>query len=114
MLAREGWSASRIDALRSAIELSLGGDNPISRRLIDIRLRECGYQPHDGLRDIVERVIYPAYRDACLAAEQRLQKMMSPPFKAPPTAETKEALSGAPAEVSPEPSTSPVAPRPSR
>ncbi len=101
MLEKAGWSSARIDALRSAIDIALD-DNPISRRLIDIRLREYGYQPHNGLRDVVERALYPVYRDACLEAERQLQKMRLPPYAEPqPAAETAEVPVSAPLEESP-------------
>lgn len=78
-LAKAGWNNQRIEGLRTAIDHVLAGNQPISHHLIDSRLREYGYQPHNGLRDIVERVLYPAYRDACVEAEQRLQGMRPKP-----------------------------------
>lgn len=74
-LTASGWDTQRIEGLRTAIEHVLAGNQPISRHLIDCRLREYGYEPQKGLRDIVERVLYPAYRDACVEAERRLQRM---------------------------------------
>jgi integrase len=68
-----GWDQQRIDGLRMAIEHVTAGNPPIGRRFIDHHLRELGYDPYDGIRAMVERVLYPAYRDACLQAEAQLQ-----------------------------------------
>lgn len=72
-LASMGWDDQRIAALCTAIEHAVEGNPPISRRFIDHHLRERGYEPHNGLRRMVERVLYPAYRDACIQAEAQLQ-----------------------------------------
>src|SRR5690606_30813650 len=42
-------------------------------RFVDDRLRAYGFNPHNGLRDMVKRALHPAYRDACLEAEEQLQ-----------------------------------------
>ena len=93
MLGMLGWDHSRIEGLRVAIEHVLAGNPPISRRFVDHRLREYGFEPHNGLRRMVERVLYPAYRDACLEAEEQLQAARLRPAKSPfrDTASTQDA-----------------------
>jgi hypothetical protein len=71
-----GWDAQRVQNLKTSIEHVLDGNPPISRRLVDLHLRELGYEPHDGLRKMVERALYPYYRDACRAAERQLQSTL--------------------------------------
>lgn len=97
MLAMMGWDNSRIEGLRFAIEHVLAGNPPISRRFIDHRLLEHGFEPHNGLRNMVERALYPAYRDACLEAEEQLQSACQPPATSPfrETASAQDAAVGA-------------------
>jgi integrase len=83
MLATLGWDHARIEGLRFAIEHVLAGNPPISRRFIDQRLREHGFEPQNGLRSMVERALYPAYRDACLEAEEQLQAARLRPAASP-------------------------------
>src|SRR5690606_4799114 len=73
MLTMMGWDHSRIERLRVAVEHVLAGNPPISRRFIEHRPREHGFEPHNRLRSMVERALYPAYRDACLEAEEQLE-----------------------------------------
>jgi hypothetical protein len=68
-----GWDAQRVANLRTAIDHVQDGNPPISQRFVDHHLRDLGYVPHDGLRRMVERALYPAYRDACLDSEKQLQ-----------------------------------------
>jgi hypothetical protein len=88
-----GWDTQRIIGLQEAIAHVLNGNPAIGRRFVDHHLREFGYEPHDGLRRMVERALYPAYRDACLEADVQLQSRYafvppsmpssSPPASAP-------------------------------
>ena len=100
-----GWDRQRIEGLREAIEHVMAGNPPISRRFVDHHLRELGYEPHDGLRRMVERTLYPAYRDACLQAEIQLQSGRS---FAPPVA-ICQAQQAATVVVNPTASTAPAA-----
>lgn len=100
-----GWDRQRIEGLREAIAHVMAGNPPISRRFVDHHLRELGYEPHDGLRRMVERTLYPAYRDACLQAEIQLQAGHG---FAPPVA-IRQAQQTATMVVQPEASTAPAA-----
>lgn len=72
-LVARGWDDDRIKRLREALEHANQGNFPISLRTLDYHLREYRYWPHNGLRRMVLGEFYPAYRDACLAAEAELQ-----------------------------------------
>lgn len=78
-----GWDAQRAANLREAIACVEEGGPPISRRFIDHHLREHGYEPHNGLRNMVERALYPAYRDACLEAKRRRLGVSEPASASP-------------------------------
>lgn len=89
-----GWDAQRAANLRVAIAHVEEGNPPISRRFVDHHLRALGYEPHNGLRRMVERALHPAYRDACLDAERR-RLGVNGPVSASPYAQPAPA--GAPA-----------------
>nr|WP_314472220.1 DUF6538 domain-containing protein [uncultured Sphingomonas sp.] len=78
-----GWDAQRVANLRVAIAHVEEGNPPISRRFVDHYLREFGYEPHNGLRRMVERALHPAYRDACLEAERRRRGAIEPASASP-------------------------------
>lgn len=96
-----GWDAQRVDNLRLAINHVQDGNPPISRRFVDHHLTELGYQPHNGLRQMVERALYPAYRDACLEAERTLQGQGA--FAGPPVTASNDPARGPAHTVTPAP-----------
>lgn len=76
-LVAKGWDDVRIKRLREKLEDIDQGNYPISRRTLDFHLRERGYWPHNGLRQMVLSEFFPAYRDACLDAEAELQSSLN-------------------------------------
>lgn len=76
-LVAKGWDDVRIKRLREKLEDVDQGNYPISQRTLDFHLREKGYWPHNGLRQMVLAEFFPAYRDACRDAEAELQSSLN-------------------------------------
>lgn len=96
------WGRERVERLKAIVRLrEEEGGSLVKQRFIDRRLLEHGYQPHDGLRDMVERALYPAYRDACRDAEAVLQGYApTSKYAAPPAPVVSLASPSEPAVVS--------------
>jgi hypothetical protein len=74
-LATKGYSAERIDRLRTLIELH--SDQPaIQPNTAIFHLRRLGFEPSRLLIETVKRALYPAYRDAALSAQEQLEEML--------------------------------------
>ncbi|WP_188761404.1 DUF6538 domain-containing protein [Sandarakinorhabdus glacialis] len=68
-LEAEGWSVERLESLALVSHQHFSEQKSISVRTIDSLLEEHGFQPQPGLRRIVERALYPAYKKACEVAD---------------------------------------------
>ena len=68
-LEAEGWSVERLECLAQISHQHFSEQRSISIRTIDGLLEEHGFQPQPGLRRIVERALYPAYKKACEVAD---------------------------------------------
>ena len=68
-LEAEGWSVERLESLSLVSHQHFLEQRSISARTIDSLLEEHGFQPQPGLRRIVERALYPAYKKACEVAD---------------------------------------------
>lgn len=89
-LADGGWDEQRIADLRHIVKLR--EDEGVTRLrddLIDVRLRAVGLEPTDEARWMTELVLYPAYRDAHLAADEDLRRSLSTIGNDAPSAPTK-------------------------
>jgi integrase len=81
-LLAEGYPLERLERLKIVIEQHHGGGQPaIKPSTCAFHLRRLGFEPSRFLDAIVERALYPAYRDACLEAEAALAP---PPAREPP------------------------------
>jgi hypothetical protein len=65
----EGWSVERLEHLGLVSHQHFSEQPSISVRTIDSLLKDHGFQPQPGLRNIVERALYPAYKRACAVAD---------------------------------------------
>ena len=68
-LEAEGWSVERLERLAMISQQHFSEQALISTLTIDSLLEEHGFRPQTGLRDIVERALYPAYKKACVVAD---------------------------------------------
>jgi integrase len=83
-LLAEGYPLERLERLKIVIEQHHGGGQPaIKHSTMAFHLRALGFEPNRILSAIVERALYPAYRDACLEAEATLGPTR-PAFFSPP------------------------------
>ncbi|MGA9580797.1 MAG: tyrosine-type recombinase/integrase [Allosphingosinicella sp.] len=81
-LLAAGYPLERLERLKVVIEQHHNGGQPaIKPGTCAFHLRRLGFEPSRFLDAIVERALYPAYRDACLEAEAAL---MPPPAREPP------------------------------
>jgi hypothetical protein len=72
-LLASGYPLERLERLKIVIEQHHGGGQPaIKHSTMAFHLRALGFEPNRILSAMVERVLYPAYRDACLEAEAAL------------------------------------------
>lgn len=96
-----GYPLERLERLKIVIEQHHGGGQPaIKPSTLAFHLRGLGFEPNRILSAMVERALYPAYRDACLEAEVALGSPR-PAFETTPEdpsgTASKEALSPVPA-----------------
>ncbi|HEY0411691.1 MAG TPA: hypothetical protein VGD66_00945 [Allosphingosinicella sp.] len=78
-LLASGYPLERLERLKIVIERHHGGGQPaIKHSTMALHLRGLGFEPNRVVSAMVERALYPAYRDACLEAEAAL----SPPAPA--------------------------------
>jgi integrase len=69
-LLASGYPLERLERLKIVIERHHGGGQPaIKHSTTAFHLRGLGFEPNRALLAMVERALYPAYRDACLEAE---------------------------------------------
>lgn len=74
-LVANGYSSERIERLKTLIELH--ADQPaIQPNTAIFHLRQLGFEPNKLLVGMVTRALYPAYRDAALAAQEQLDEML--------------------------------------
>jgi integrase len=72
-LLASGYPLERLERLKIVIEQHHGGGQPaIKQNTLAYHLRTIGFEPNRILNGMVERALYPAYRDACLEAEAAL------------------------------------------
>ena len=72
-LLASGHPLERLERLKIVIEQHHGGGQPaIKQNTLAYHLRTIGFEPNRILNGMVERALYPAYRDACLEAEAAL------------------------------------------
>lgn len=81
-LRMRGWDHDRIQRLVDLIKHVEAGHPPIKDHFINHHLETFGYETGEFRRKIVRRALYPAYRDACLQAEEVLQASILPPSPA--------------------------------
>ncbi|MBN9504449.1 MAG: tyrosine-type recombinase/integrase [Altererythrobacter sp.] len=98
-LITSGYSEERIDRLKTLIELH-EGQPAVKPNTAIFHLRQLGFEPNRQLVGMVTRALYPAYRDAVLAAQEQLDEMLG--RKHAPKVETSE--------PSPQPAAAPAAP----
>jgi integrase len=99
-LLAPGWSLQRLERLKLLIEQHHEVGQPaIKHSTMAFHLRGLGFEPNRVLSAMVERALYPAYRDACLEAEAalsppapahepfpRAEPVVAPVIQAPPPA----------------------------
>jgi hypothetical protein len=84
-LLAAGYPLERLERLKIVIEQHHRGGQPaIKPGTCAFHLRRLGFEPNRFLDAIIERALYPAYRDACLEAEAAL---VPPPASEPPPRE---------------------------
>lgn len=72
-LLATGYPLERLERLKIVISQHHDiGQPAIKHSTMDFHLRALGFRPNRVLSAMVERALYPAYRDACLEAEQAL------------------------------------------
>ena len=72
-LLASDYPLERLERLKIVIEQHHGGGQPaIKQNTLAYHLRTIGFEPNRILNGMVERALYPAYRDACLEAEAAL------------------------------------------
>lgn len=104
-LLAEGYPFERLERLKIVIEQHHGGGQPaIKHSTMAFHLRALGFEPNRILSAMVERALYPAYRDACPQAEATLGPTR-PAFVSPPENPQAAAPESAP---SPEPAPGPT------
>jgi integrase len=89
-LLAAGYPVERLERLKVLIAQHHSGGQPaIKPSTCAFHLRRLGFEPSRFLDAIVERALYPAYRDACLEAEAALTAASQPrvvePVAAPPS-----------------------------
>lgn len=73
-LLASGYPLERLERLKIVIAQHHGGGQPaIKHSTMAFHLRALGFEPNRILSAMVERALYPAYRDACLEAEAALE-----------------------------------------
>jgi integrase len=96
-LLASGYPLDRLERLKIVIEQHHGGGQPaIKQSTLAFHLRGLGFEPNRILSAMVERALYPAYRDACLEAEVALGSPWSTSAatpKDPPSPALEEAVS---------------------
>lgn len=80
-LEAEGWSVERLECLSLVSHQHFSEQRSISVRTINSLLEEHGFQPQPGLRRIVERALYPAYKKACEVADAYWEPPVAPVAK---------------------------------
>ena len=72
-LLASDYPLERLERMKIVIEQHHGGGQPaIKPNTLAYHLRALGFEPNRILNGMVERALYPAYRDACLEAEVAL------------------------------------------
>ncbi|MEA3040889.1 MAG: hypothetical protein QOC65_378, partial [Sphingomonadales bacterium] len=72
-LLASGYPLERLERLKIVVEQHHGAGQPaIKPNTLAYHLRAIGFEPNRILNGMVERALYPAYRDACLEAEAAL------------------------------------------
>lgn len=72
-LLASDYPLERLERLKIVVEQHHGGGQPaIKQNTLVYHLRTLGFEPNRILTGMVERALYPAYRDACLEAEAAL------------------------------------------
>jgi integrase len=111
-LVSRGYSAERIDRLNTLIQLH--SDRPAIQPNTAIQhLRQLGFEPNKILIETVKRALYPAYRDAALAAQEQLEEMLAdrPRPRMPVQADVAPAAAPSdPAAAAPAPAAEPATP----
>ncbi len=74
MLLASGYSEERLERLKVLIELH-EGQPAVKPNTAIFHLRQLGFEPNRQLVGMVTRALYPAYRDAALAAQEQLDEM---------------------------------------
>jgi integrase len=74
-LRARGWPIERIEQQRYLM-LQVADKEMIQSRCIESHLSEIGFKPSTALCGVVRRALYPYYREACLEAEQDLQRTL--------------------------------------
>lgn len=77
----EGWSLERLEQFALVSHQHFSEQRSISFRTIDSLLEDHGFQPQPGLRRIVERALYPAYKKACEVADAYWEPDVAAPAK---------------------------------
>jgi len=104
-LLASGWSLERLERLKLLIEHHHEiGQPAIKPSTLAFHLRSLGFEPNRILNGMLERALYPAYRDACLQAESAL----SPPARAPEPAPRAEPVAPAAPAPTPTPAVGPT------
>jgi integrase len=100
-LLASGYPLERLERLKIVIQRHHGGGQPaIKHSTMAFHLGSLGFHPSRGLTAMVERALYPAYRDACLEAEIAL---------APPQATFAACAEVTPTPPEPKPDPTPAA-----
>jgi integrase len=72
-LLASDYSLERLERLKIVIEQHHGSGQPaIKQNTLSFHLCALGFEPNRILNGVVERALYPAYRDACLEAQAAL------------------------------------------
>ncbi len=105
-LPASGWALDRLERLKLVIEQHHEVGQPaIKHSTLHFHLRGLGFEPNRILNGMVERALYPAYRDACLEAEAALVPSTSHAAAGQPRVEP--VASQSPEAVPPPPATGP-------
>lgn len=87
-LLASGWALERLERLNVVIEQHHEVGQPaIKHSTLACHLRSLGFEPNRIMSGLVERALYPAYRDACLEAEAALAPPAFFTAARPPTVE---------------------------
>jgi integrase len=83
-LLASGYPLERLERLKIVIgQHHCSGQSAIKHSTMAFHLRALGFEPNRILSAMVERALYPAYRDACLKAQVALGQPQ-PAFGSPP------------------------------